>query len=105
MNKTILVTGATGKIGHLIAETLSELGSELILVDKPGSDFQNLEKKTKNMCQVKTTSYECNLEDENQRQNLLNQINDFPSLRLSVGSTLNRMWYPVRGIDTAQIQD
>jgi NAD(P)-dependent dehydrogenase (short-subunit alcohol dehydrogenase family) len=34
-----LITGATGGLGKVIADTLAELGADLVLVDRPGSDF------------------------------------------------------------------
>ncbi len=37
-----LITGATGNLGKVIANTLAELGADLILVDQPGSDFDSL---------------------------------------------------------------
>ncbi len=37
-----LVTGATGNLGKVIANTLAELGADLVLVDQPGSDFDSL---------------------------------------------------------------
>jgi len=37
--KRALVTGAAGALGHVIAETLAELGADLVLVDRPGTNF------------------------------------------------------------------
>ena len=37
-----LVTGAAGHIGRVIALALAELGAELVLVDRPGSDQRSL---------------------------------------------------------------
>jgi NAD(P)-dependent dehydrogenase (short-subunit alcohol dehydrogenase family) len=37
--KRALVTGAAGSLGHVIAETLAELGADLVLVDRPGTNF------------------------------------------------------------------
>ena len=37
-----LITGATGGIGRKIAETIAELGGDIVLVDQPGSSFKSL---------------------------------------------------------------
>jgi NAD(P)-dependent dehydrogenase (short-subunit alcohol dehydrogenase family) len=43
--RSVLITGAAGGLGKIIAETLAELGATLILVDKPGSDMNDFELK------------------------------------------------------------
>ena len=40
--RVALITGANGHIGRVIAMTLAELGSDLILVDQHGSDYKKL---------------------------------------------------------------
>ena len=42
-----LITGANGHIGKTIALTLAELGADLILVDRPGSNYNDILKKLK----------------------------------------------------------
>ena len=37
-----LITGAAGCLGSVMAETLAELGADIILVDRPESDFNSL---------------------------------------------------------------
>ena len=37
-----IITGATGHLGKVISETLAELGSDLILIDRPESDFSTM---------------------------------------------------------------
>lgn len=34
-----LITGATGELGKVIADTLAELGADLVLIDREGSDL------------------------------------------------------------------
>ena len=41
--RRVLITGATGGLGSIIADTLAELGANLLLVDQPSSDFEKLE--------------------------------------------------------------
>jgi NAD(P)-dependent dehydrogenase (short-subunit alcohol dehydrogenase family) len=66
-----LVTGATGFLGKIIAETLAELGSDLILVDRPGSNFDDLEKSLSDTWLVKVFSLPCDLEIEKERDSLV----------------------------------
>ena len=40
--RTALITGATGGLGQYMAETIAELGGDLILVDKPDSSYTSL---------------------------------------------------------------
>lgn len=70
-----LITGACGHLGRTFAETLSELGSNLILVDLPGSDFsfsKDITKKNK----VNITCIECNLENQFERERIISIVNE-----------------------------
>ncbi len=69
-----LITGATGKLGSVMAGTLAELGADLVLVDRPGSDFQSLESNLQERWAVNTYSCECDLEIEEQRLELFKSI-------------------------------
>ena len=51
-----LITGSTGGLGRVFADTLAELGADLILVDLPGSDFQTLSEGLINDWKVKVYS-------------------------------------------------
>jgi NAD(P)-dependent dehydrogenase (short-subunit alcohol dehydrogenase family) len=62
-----LITGATGKLGSVMADTLAELGADLVLVDRPGSDFQPLESHLRKRWAVNAYSRVCDLESEEQR--------------------------------------
>jgi len=42
----VLVTGATGYLGRVISETLAEVGADLILVDRPESNLNDLKKNS-----------------------------------------------------------
>ena len=73
--RTVLITGVTGGLGQHMAETIAELGGNLILVDRPGSDYIELIKILKKYkCKVKCL--DCNLEDGEQRIKLIKKIND-----------------------------
>ncbi|BCL60665.1 gluconate 5-dehydrogenase [Desulfomarina profundi] len=66
-----LITGATGCIGSVISDTLGELGCELILVDRPGSDFEKLKTRLKKSWNSTVFQRECDLESEKQPGDLL----------------------------------
>ena len=72
-NKIALVTGGFGKIGSAICEALVELGAELIIVDLPNlnKDEYSLYQKYKE----KITIFECDIEQEQERNKLIHSIN------------------------------
>ena len=57
-----IITGATGGLGKVFADTLAELGADLILVDLPSSDFQTLSKSLIKDWGVNVESNPCDLE-------------------------------------------
>ncbi len=69
-----LITGATGGLGRVFADTLAELGADLILVDLPSSDFQALSKKLIKDWGVKVEIHPCDLEEQNQRTELIEKL-------------------------------
>jgi len=69
-----LITGANGALGSVMAETLAELGADLILVDRPGTNFAVMAKGIKERWGVKIWEYQCDLEHDQQRIELLELI-------------------------------
>jgi len=69
-----LITGATGGLGRIMADTLAEMGGDLILVDRPGSDLDSLEKEIRRKWQVTTRALVCDLEVEEQRNEMIKAI-------------------------------
>jgi NAD(P)-dependent dehydrogenase (short-subunit alcohol dehydrogenase family) len=69
-----LITGATGGLGSVMVETLAELGADLILVDRPGTDFTFIVKEIKERWGVQIWHYQCDLEQNEQRLELLESI-------------------------------
>jgi NAD(P)-dependent dehydrogenase (short-subunit alcohol dehydrogenase family) len=69
-----LITGATGGLGRVFADTLAELGADLILVDLPGSDFQTLSKSLIEDWKVKVEILPCDLEVQSQRTDLIKKL-------------------------------
>jgi len=69
-----LITGATGLLGSVIAKTLAELGSDLILVDHPNSNFLPLTESLSNHWNIKVSNYSIDLESHDERLKLLDQV-------------------------------
>ena len=66
-----LITGANGHIGRVIALTLAELNSDLILVDRPGSDYKKLIDEIVINFNVDVQTYDCDLGNESDRKKLI----------------------------------
>ena len=69
-----IITGATGHLGKVISETLAELGSDLILIDRPESDFSTMISDLKPKWGVEVETYSCDLELPNQRKELISSV-------------------------------
>jgi NAD(P)-dependent dehydrogenase (short-subunit alcohol dehydrogenase family) len=69
-----LITGATGGLGSVMADTLAEMGADLILVDRPGTDLAPLAASLQERWGVQVCYYHCDLEYNDQRLGLLEQI-------------------------------
>ncbi|MBC7404991.1 MAG: SDR family oxidoreductase [Cytophaga sp.] len=69
-----LITGATGGIGKVMADTLAELGADLVLVDRPGSDFQSLTKALTQRWGTNIQHRNCDLEKQEQRAELMDWL-------------------------------
>jgi NAD(P)-dependent dehydrogenase (short-subunit alcohol dehydrogenase family) len=72
--RTALVTGACGFLGSVICETLAEQGCDLILLDLPDSNFQDLHKRIKKQNDVKIYTIESNLEDSDSRASAITKV-------------------------------
>src|SRR3989338_3914914 len=66
-----LITGANGGLGKVMADTLAELGADLVLVDRPGSDFQSLAENLTQHWGIKIQHRHCDLEQQDQRAELM----------------------------------
>lgn len=67
-NKTILVTGATGGIGSVLAEKLFDRGAHLILLGRDSVKLDALGQK------LQAATYTCDLASRTSRQATINQI-------------------------------
>lgn len=66
-----LITGAAGGLGRVMADTLAELGADLVLVDRPGTDFAPLESELCSKWSVAIQALECDLESDDQRNAMI----------------------------------
>jgi NAD(P)-dependent dehydrogenase (short-subunit alcohol dehydrogenase family) len=71
-----LITGATGNLGKVLADALAELGADLILVDRPDSDFENLSANLASRWGINVEHYHCDLEEQHQRSKFITALND-----------------------------
>jgi len=70
-----LITGATGFLGRIMADTLAELGADLVLIDRPGSNFESLGDSLAEQWTVNIQHRFCDLESQEQRTELINWLN------------------------------
>lgn len=66
-----VITGAAGGLGTMMADTLAELGADLVLVDQPSSACQNLAEKLTARWGVTIQYRQCDLEQQDQRTELM----------------------------------
>lgn len=69
-----LITGAAGRIGRVIAQTLAELGADLLLVDRPGSNYGSLIQEIERDWRVKVQTFDCDLEMQGDRDHLIGSV-------------------------------
>lgn len=72
--RTSVVTGAGGNVGKIISHTLYELGSNLILIDNSKNKLKGIEKSLSKLKGGSVISLVCNLENEQERNEILNFI-------------------------------
>ena len=73
-NRVALVTGATGGLGKIISVTLAELGADLVLVDRPGSNFDEVKNFISSYSKGNVINFECDLENQKQRDVLIKKM-------------------------------
>jgi len=72
--RRVLITGGAGHLGRVMAETLTELGASIILLDRPGAQFENIQHDLIHKWKVDCLSIECNLESEEERNRAIKEI-------------------------------
>jgi len=71
-----LITGAAGGLGRVMAETLAEMGSDLVLVDLPASPLTSQAEDLVQRYAINVQVGHCDLEDSAQREELAEQVLD-----------------------------
>ena len=69
-----LITGAGGHLGRVIASGLAQLGADLVLVDQTNEALELLCKELSNQWGVDTENYQCDLEIQPQRSELIAKL-------------------------------
>jgi NAD(P)-dependent dehydrogenase (short-subunit alcohol dehydrogenase family) len=72
--RTALITGVTGGIGQEIAFAIAELGGNLILVDRPHSNYNHIKQKILDNWNVDVKCIDCDLEYEESRLGLIKSV-------------------------------
>lgn len=70
-----LITGALGGLGKIMAETLAELGANLVLIDRAGTNFTPFMHTLTKRWDVEVQHYHCDLELQEQRSELIAWVN------------------------------
>jgi NAD(P)-dependent dehydrogenase (short-subunit alcohol dehydrogenase family) len=60
--RRVLITGGAGHLGRVMAETLAELGASIILLDRPGADFESIQNDLAHQGKASWLCIECDLE-------------------------------------------
>lgn len=72
--RRVLITGASGALGSVIADTMAELGADLLLVDRPESDFESLCNALSRHGERQLLCLPCDLESQSERDALVNHV-------------------------------
>lgn len=72
--RRVLLTGAAGHLGRVIAETVAEMGATPLLVDLPGTPLQALAADLTERWGVKAEALACDLEAEDARNRLAQSV-------------------------------
>jgi NAD(P)-dependent dehydrogenase (short-subunit alcohol dehydrogenase family) len=73
-NRCALITGATGQLGQVFAETLAELGANLFLVDLDLHQLETLSFDLNARWGINVDISVCNLEEQSQRVELISKV-------------------------------
>lgn len=69
-----LITGAGGGLGRIMAQTLAELGADLVLLDREGTSLATLADEVKKVWGVDVAVRHCDLESQSEREALISGL-------------------------------
>lgn len=72
--RRVLITGGTGHLGRMMAETLAELGASIILLDRSDSDFLVIKNHLNDTWGVECSFILCDLESERDRRSAIEEV-------------------------------
>jgi len=72
--RRVLITGAAGGLGTIMADSLAELGADLVLVDLHDGCCGKLAKEMSEKYGVTIQAIKCNLEEENDRIDMVEEV-------------------------------
>jgi NAD(P)-dependent dehydrogenase (short-subunit alcohol dehydrogenase family) len=82
-----LVTGATGNLGKVFADSLAQIGSNLILLDRPGSNIDDLADALSQKYDVEVVGLICDQEDQISRVEVVRKLKrDYKSLNIIINN-------------------
>jgi NAD(P)-dependent dehydrogenase (short-subunit alcohol dehydrogenase family) len=70
-----LITGAAGNLGKVFADTLAELGANIVLIDLPGTNLEDISDDLEKKWNVSVEIQYCDLESPEERAHLISRIN------------------------------
>jgi len=81
-----LITGAAGGLGTVMADSLVELGADLVLVDLHDGSCEKIAKEMSEKYDVSIQAIKCNLEEENDRVDLVEKVLETGGLNILVNN-------------------
>lgn len=72
--RRVLITGAAGFLGSVLADTMAELGADLVLVDRADSSQEELAADLRKKWSVDVVCRSCDLESQDERQGLVEWV-------------------------------
>jgi NAD(P)-dependent dehydrogenase (short-subunit alcohol dehydrogenase family) len=69
-----LITGAAGGLGQVMAQTLAELGADLVLLDRPNTHLAELANELTEARSINAVIKNCDLEIQEQREALISEM-------------------------------